>query len=125
LRRCDTPVVLAQERREKEEAERDARIAAEEAGLVDYRQKEIDLIEAQVADLGYHISKITADGHCLYRSVARQMELIGEPIAATVRVSSAPWRHIPATHTRQLSPRGLFCAGCRATAPRRGGRLLA
>ena len=74
----------AQERKEKAEAEREARIAAEMENAVDERQVEIDAIEAQLGDEGLHIAKITADGHCLYRSIARQMDLAGEPVGSGV-----------------------------------------
>ena len=73
-----------QERKAAAEAEREARVKAEEATLVDHRQVEIDQIEAQLVGLGYRIVQVTADGHCLYRAVAKQMALAGEALGAKV-----------------------------------------
>jgi OTU domain-containing protein 6 len=68
----------AQKRREKlaaKEAERDARIAAELAALgPTERAKEAAALRALLAPMGLAVKSIRADGHCLYHSVADQLE---------------------------------------------------
>lgn len=64
---------LAQEKAREEE------IAREMANAPNPRQMEIDAImELYLSKLNYKIEEVAADGNCLYRAVAKQMELMDQ-----------------------------------------------
>lgn len=69
------------QRQKKEEAERarEQRIADHHAGAgPSERDVEIGKLTAQLAPLGLAILEIPADGHCLYRSLAQQLQAQGD-----------------------------------------------
>jgi len=69
----------AMKRREKKEAKEEEelrRIEEEKANQIDYKGIEIRKIQAK-AGMGYIIRDIKSDGHCLYRAIATQLELLG------------------------------------------------
>ena len=64
------------QKKEEQEKERDQRIADERAGAgPSAREVEVDQLTQQLAPLGLGVEDIPADGHCLYRAVARQLQL--------------------------------------------------
>ena len=58
---------------EKEKAETE-KLQAERGAQVDYRALENEAILSQVSSLGLSIHDVKADGHCLFRSVAHQLQ---------------------------------------------------
>ena len=78
----------AQQRREKQaqkDAEREARIAAENAELGETdRMTEENALKKVLAPLGLGVKDIPPDGHCLYRSLEDQLNKLPENGAATV-----------------------------------------
>ena len=57
------------------QAERDARIAAEKASAgPSMREQELKKLHALLLPRGFRIFEIPADGHCMFRAVANQLE---------------------------------------------------
>lgn len=64
------------QKKEQEERERDHRIAEEKAGAgPSAREIELNQLAEQLTPLGLQVEDISADGHCLYRAVAHQLQL--------------------------------------------------
>ena len=84
---------------EEAERAREKRIADHHAGAgPSERDVEMGKLEAQLSPLGLKIHEIPADGHCLYRSLAHQLQAQGEAvdflqcrkeIAAHIRANAA------------------------------------
>ena len=67
------------QKKEQEEREREQRIADEKAGAgPSQREVEMEELERQLKPLGRRIVDIQADGHCLYRAVAHQLQQHGD-----------------------------------------------
>jgi OTU domain-containing protein 6 len=102
----------AQQRREKQaqkDAEREARIAAENAELGETeRMVEEKALKKVLAPLGLGVKDIPPDGHCLYRSLEDQLNNLPENGATTVltaagcedELSFMALRQIAAEHMR-------------------------
>ena len=64
---------------EEAERAREQRIADHHAGAgPSERELEMGKLDAQLKPLGLAVSEIPADGHCLYRSLAHQLQAQGE-----------------------------------------------
>jgi len=64
------------QKKDLEERERDRRISEEKAGAApSAREIEMNQMAEQLAPLGLQVKDISADGHCLYRAVAHQLQL--------------------------------------------------
>jgi len=71
----------AQQKAEEEERAREKRIADHHAGAgPSEREIELGKLEALLTPLGMQLQDIPADGHCLYRSLAHQLQAGGEPV---------------------------------------------
>lgn len=72
------------EKAEEEERAREKRISDHHAGAgPSERDVELGKLEAILSPLGLAVHDIAADGHCLYRSLAHQLQAGGEPIDFT------------------------------------------
>ncbi|GAB2278774.1 OVARIAN TUMOR DOMAIN-containing deubiquitinating enzyme 5 [Dionaea muscipula] len=68
--------VKRREKRAQEEAAREMRIREEQGSIISDRIIESTSLEKKLEPLGLTISEIKPDGHCLYRAVEDQLELI-------------------------------------------------
>ena len=68
------------QKRDEAERAREQRIADTHAGAgPSQREEEMKKLNAQLGPLGLALCEIPADGHCLYRSLAHQLQLGGDP----------------------------------------------
>ena len=61
----------------EQRATREAELRERASKIVDKRGMELEQLEAQLAPLGLRIEEIGSDGHCLFRAVGRQCQVLG------------------------------------------------
>ncbi len=97
----------AQQRREKQaqkDAEREARIAAENAELGETeRMVEEKALKKVLAPLGLGVKDIPPDGHCLYRSLEDQLNNLPENGAATILTAAGCENELSFMALRQIA----------------------
>ncbi|KAH7619635.1 hypothetical protein Ndes2526B_g06617 [Nannochloris sp. 'desiccata'] len=103
----ETKLTKAQQRREKQaqkDAEREARIAAENAELGETeRMVEEKALKKVLAPLGLGVKDIPPDGHCLYRSLEDQLNRLPENGATTVLTAAGCEDELSFMSLRQIA----------------------
>mmetsp|Transcript_20244 Transcript_20244/g.34459 ORF Transcript_20244/g.34459 Transcript_20244/m.34459 type:complete len:306 (+) Transcript_20244:82-999(+) len=102
------------QKKEQEERERESRIADHHSGRgPSERDVEIAKLAAQLSPRGLKLYEIPADGHCLYRSVAHQCDLVfpggpsGDDFAGCRRDAANYMRAHPADFAPFLAAEGI------------------
>lgn len=63
-------------KRAQQEVERERRIQEEQSNLVSDRMIENDKLKAKLEPLGLTVNEIKPDGHCLYRAIENQLDVL-------------------------------------------------
>ncbi|EKU21722.1 otu domain-containing protein 6b [Nannochloropsis gaditana CCMP526] len=95
------------ERKAEREAEEEAARALAKEGVVSLRDLEMGQILSLLSPLGLRVQEVPADGHCLYRAVAHQLEHQGIPSQGYPEVRRSAAQYI-LSHPEDFLP---FLAG--------------
>lgn len=91
-------------KKEDEERARERRMEEQRAGAgPSLRDVEMGKLRSKLAPLGLDVHEIAADGHCLYRSLAHQLQLAGEADADFADCRKAAAQYIR-THPQEFLP---------------------
>lgn len=92
------------QQRQREDAERSARIDEEKAALGEtLREREEAALQEQLAGEGLGVHDIVPDGHCLYRALEHQLRLQGEQGSSYLELRRAAAQHMRA-HDADFRP---------------------